>query len=463
MIARYWKHAGLFLLTVSTAPALAQESKPADPWTLQEALGDPEGLKVTGSVRVRYEALGNQFRPGLDKNDDIISLQTRIAAEYDTGPIRIGGELIDSRVYAADAGSSVGTGEVNAFELVQAYIGADFGELFGAGTDASLDAGRFVLNLGSRRLAGRNNFRNTTNAFTGAKFSFSGKAGEQLTLFYTMPQTRLPGDKGSILDNDVQWDREGAELVFWGGFLNKPKLAGATDVDLYFYALDEEDTASRATRDRTLYTPGARIYRNPAPGALDYEFEYAYQFGDISTSSAANAPRQDVSAHFLHAEIGYKFDSPWQPRIALEYDLATGDKPGGSYGRFDSLYGPRRFDYGPTGIYGPLGRNNISSPGMRLEVKPSKRWDGFLFYRAAWLDSATDSFASTGVRDATGQSGTFGGHQIEARARYWLIPKALRLDTGGAALFQGRFLENAPNANGFGNTIYGYIDLTASF
>lgn len=463
MIARHLLVPGALVLAGWTAPAWAQDKEVNTPWTLQEALGDPEGLEVSGSMRVRYEALANQFRPGLDENDDLISIQTRIAAQYDTGPIRIGGELIDSRAYDADAGSSVGTGEVNAFELVQAYIGADFGSVFGEGTAASLDAGRFVLNLGSRRLVGRNNFRNTTNAFTGAKFAFSGRDGEQLTLFYTYPQQRLPSDKASILDNDVEWDREGDELTFWGGFFSKPKLAGSSNLDLYFYALDEDDTATRSTRDRHLFTPGLRVSRDPSAGKLDYEFEYAYQFGDISSSSAANAPRQDVSAHFLHAEVGYQFAGAWQPRVALEYDLATGDDAGGNYGRFDSLYGPRRFDYGPTGIYGPLGRNNISSPGLRLEVKPSQRWDGFLFYRAAWLDSPTDSFANTGVRDATGLSGSFGGHQIEARARYWIIPKALRLDTGAAALFHGSFLKNAPNSNGFGDTLYGYVDLTASF
>lgn len=463
MIARHLLSTGAIALVFWSAPALAQDSDKGEPWTLQEALGDPEGLEVSGSVRVRYEALANQFRPGVDQNDDLISIQSRIAAEYDSGPIRIGGELIDSRAYDADAGSSVGTGEVNALELVQAYVGADFGDVFGTGTSASLDAGRFVLNLGSRRLAGRNNFRNTTNAFTGAKFEFIGQDREQLTLFYTYPQQRLPSDKASILDNKVEWDREGDDLVFWGGFFSKPKLAGSTNLELYFFALDEDDTVARSTRDRHLFTPGLRVFRDPSAGKLDYEFEYAYQFGDVRSSSAATASRQDVAAHFLHAEFGYQFAGPWQPRVALEYDLATGDDPGGKYGRFDSLYGPRRFDYGPTGIYGPLGRNNISSPGIRLEVKPSKRWDGFLFYRAAWLDSATDSFASTGVRDATGASGKFGGHQIEARARYWIVPKALRLDAGAAALFHGRFLESAPNSNGFGDTLYSYVDLTASF
>ena len=36
----------------------------------------------------------------------------------------------------------------------------------------------------------------------------------------------------------------------------------------------------------------------------------------------------------------------------------------------------------------------------------------------------------------------------------------LRWETGGAVLFNGRFLDQAPNANGFGDTVYGYIDLT---
>ncbi|MBO0749135.1 MAG: alginate export family protein, partial [Porphyrobacter sp.] len=92
--------------------------------------------------------------------------------------------------------------------------------------------------------------------------------------------------------------------------------------------------------------------------------------------------------------------------------------------------------------------------------KPSKRWDGFVAYRALWLDSATDSFAFTGVRDPSGASGKFAGHQVEARARYWLVPKMLRLETGGAVLFNGRFLDSAPNANGFGDPLYGYVDLT---
>jgi hypothetical protein len=448
--------ASLLALALSASPALAND----EPWTLEEALGNPEGLKVSASIRTRYEALHNQFRPGLDKNDDLVTIRTSIAAEYDGGPIRIGGELVDARAYFGDPGSSISTGEVNALEPIQAYLGADFGAVFGKGTTSSLDAGRFVLDFGSRRLVARNEFPNTTTAFTGAKFEWRGAAKERLTLFYTFPQQRLPDDKSSLLDNEVKWDHEGDELVFWGGFFNKPKIAGAANLDLYFFGLDEDDTAKLATRDRHLFTPGLRIFREPASGKLDYQLEYAYQFGRIRTGTSAAAPWQDVSAHTLHAELGYQFAGAWQPRLSAFYDFGSGDRAGGRYTRFDGLYGSRRGDWGPGGLYGPLGRSNIRSPGVRLEAKPGKRLDGFIAYRANWLDSATDSFASTGVRDPGGTAGKFAGHQVEARARYWLVPKMLRLEAGGAVLIDGGFLRNAANSNGFGDTNYGYVDLT---
>jgi hypothetical protein len=458
MIVRLISGASLLALALVAKPALADDKD--TPWTLEKALGDPDGLKVSASIRTRYEALHNQFRPGLDRNDDLVTIRTSIAAEYDSGPIRIGGEVVDSRAYFGDPGSSIGTGEVNALEPIQAYVGADFGALLGKGSTTTLDAGRFVLDLGSRRLVARNDFPNTTTAFTGAKLEWRGAGKERLTLFYTMPQQRLPDDKPSLLDNKVKLDREGDDLVFWGGFFSKPKIAGAANLDVYFFALDEDDRPGHATRDRHLFTPGLRLFREPAAGKLDYQFEYAYQFGRISTGTAAGAARQDVSAQTLHAELGYQFPGAWQPRLVALYDYGSGDRPGGKYTRFDGLFGSRTSDWGPGALYGPLGRSNISSPGFKLEAKPTKRLDGFIAYRAAWLATSRDSFASTGVRDATGASGKFAGHQIWARARYWIIPKMVRFETGGAVLFDGRALKRAPNANGFGDTVYGYADVT---
>jgi hypothetical protein len=460
MIARLTLLAGAAGIALASPGSARAED---EPWTLHDAIGAPDNLRISGSARIRYEALTGQFRPGLDENDDLITLRASLFAEYDAGPLRIGAELIDSRGYDADSGGAVGTGEVNALELVQAYVGADLGDALGNGSTAKLDIGRFTIDLGSRRLVGRNNFRNTTNAFTGARFDWRGAGREQVSLFYTLPHTRLPSDKASILDNEVEWDRETFDLAFWGAFVNLPGIAGRANLDLYFLALDEDDSRDLATRNRELYTPGLRLFREPQAGEWDFEIEAAFQFGNIRTGTAATALRQDVSAWTVHAEAGYQFAGAWAPRISFEYDQATGDEPGGQYGRFDSLYGPRRPDWGPTGIYGPLGRANIRSPGVRLEAKPNSRWDGFVAYRAAWLDSRSDNFAFTGVRDPEGDASRFAGHQIEARIRYWVVPGLLRLDAGGAVLFQGRFLESAGNANGFGDTLYGYADLTLSF
>src|SRR4029079_14126352 len=143
----------------------------------------------------------------------------------------------DSRAYFGDTGGSISTGEVNALEPMQAHVGADFGPMLGKRTTSRLNIRHIVLDLGSRRLVARNDFPNTTTAFTGAKFEWRGAGKERLTLFYTYPQQRLPDDKASLLDNKAKLDREGTDLIFWGGFFNKPKIVGSTSLDVYFFAL----------------------------------------------------------------------------------------------------------------------------------------------------------------------------------------------------------------------------------
>ena len=74
------------------------------------------------------------------------------------------GELWDSRVSGDKAGTPLLTGEVNRFELIQAYyVEWKPTAPFGRDTNATIQAGRFLLNLGSRRLVAADDYRNTTN------------------------------------------------------------------------------------------------------------------------------------------------------------------------------------------------------------------------------------------------------------------------------------------------------------
>jgi len=127
------------------------------------------------------------------------------------------------------------------------------------------------------------------------------------------------------------------------------------------------------------------------------------------------------------------------------------------------LFGMRRAELAPAGLYNAVGRANLLSPAIRIETIPSRRLDAFAAYRPLWLASRFDSFSTTGVRDPSGASGRFAGHQVEARLRYWLVPKRLRLEWSGLFLGKGRFLRNAPNAPAGGNTLYNSFNATISF
>jgi hypothetical protein len=421
-----------------------------------------DGFKLSGAFRLRYEAIDGQARTGFDSEDTLLNLRSQIRADYGTGPVHIVAELFDSRAWGADPGTPLTTGEVNTFEPVQAYIAADLGSVFGKGTKTSLTAGRFMLNLGSRRLVAADDYRNTTNGYTGVRADFSAPGSIKATFIYTLPQARRPDDAASLRDQSAELDKESLDAVLWGGLASKAKVAGAATAELSFFHLGERDAPGRPTRDRSLNTLGGRLHVEPKPGNIDYEFEAFYQFGRIGTSTAATAAPQDVSATFVHARIGYTLPTSWSPRLSFEYDRASGDNPGGSFGRFDTYYGMRRADLAPAGLYNAIGRANISAVGLRLEAAPTKKLDWFVAYRPMWLASSTDAFSTSGVRDATGAAGDFAGHQIEGRVRLWLIPNRLRYEINALVLAKGRFLREAPNAPSGDLTRYASFSLTAS-
>ncbi|HEY0043823.1 MAG TPA: alginate export family protein [Allosphingosinicella sp.] len=442
------------LLLAAAAPAAAGP--------LQDAVGAPEGFTLKAGLRSRSEAIDNQFRPTGPESDALWSLRANIFAEYDFGAVRIGAQLIDTRAYFGKHNSTGwSTSEVNALELSQAYVGID---AKAAGGDLAVKAGRYVFSLGSKRLIDGEGARNTVNAFTGAIANWKGKGGDKITAFWSMPHIRLPEDVALIRDNAVEWDLETSDLQFWGAHLSHP-LGKLGSVELYGLGLDERDSDSRQTSNRHLFTPGARAVRAPKAGQYDWDVEAAYQFGSIrATRSAADRRDLAVSAGFIHAEAGRTFEGGWAPRVSVHYDLATGDKRNTrTYNRFDTLYGSRRSDFGPVSLYGPVSRANLVSAGLRLDVAPSKRLDASLMVRELWLDSRTDAFASTGVRDARGLSGSHAGRQFEGRVRYWIIPEIIRADLGAAWLDKGRFLAEAPNARNTGDTRYAYLDLIFEF
>jgi hypothetical protein len=449
---------------LSAAPA-ADAAEDPDPWRLSKALRLPEWLEISGQHRTRYETLDDTFRAGRSGGDQMLAFRTMLRADVKLNGAGVTGELIDARQALADEGSPIDTTMVNTVELLQAYLSLDLESVLPAAGTNQIRLGRQTLDVGSRRLVARSNFRNTISAFTGALWQWQITEGPLLRAFYFLPVTRQPRDAPSLLDNEVEFDDESFDRQFWGLHSEWTSLPWGATGEVYLFGLHEEDSDAE-TRNRQLYTPGLRLSRRPAKGAWDFDFETVVQLGESRATDAPDDMRDlDHFAHFHHAEVGYTLEHSWSPRVSLLYDYASGDDDpdDGQNNRFDTLYGDRTFEHGPSGIYGAFNRSNIQSPGYGLSIRPVSGIELRVTHRLYWLASSTDAWTTSGVRDPSGESGSFIGHQLEGRLRWEIVPDNVRVELGGAQLFAGRFMEEAPNSNGQGDCTYGYVALELRF
>jgi hypothetical protein len=188
--------------------------------------------------------------------------------------------------------------------------------------------------------------------------------------------------------------------------------------------------------EQKLGTVGGRIYRLPKTGSPDYEMESAWQFGKNG--------RLDHNAYFFHGETGFTFGSIWKPRISLHYDYASGDRDPEDTrsGQFNTLYGARSFEYPPTGIFGPIFRSNMDTPGIRVALSPAASLRIVSMYRAIRLAQARDAWVGSGLKDPTGSSGKSIGQNFETRLQ-WQIKDYFNLELGYSHFFKGSFLHQA--------------------
>ncbi|MEO9130507.1 MAG: alginate export family protein [Sphingomonas sp.] len=425
--------------------------------TVAPARAEDGALKLDATIRIRGEAIDNHFRPGVVGSDAALFFRTNLFAEYNTGPLRIAAEIQDSRAYFERRHGSVSSNEVNALEPIQAYVAIDLAQR------ATLQLGRFTMDLGSRRLVARPMWRNTSTSFTGARFDWKSTGGDKLTAFWTMPQTRLPDDSEGVHDNKVALDRERSARQLFGATATKAGVMGGI-AELYSYRLVERDAPGFATRNRRLWTSGIHFARPAKAGRIDYDVEATWQTGTTRLSTAASdLVDHRVSAWLVHGTIGKTFAGGWTPRIAINADYASGDTSAAGYGRFDTLFGDTVFEFGPPDLYSAVTRSNLVSVELRAEARPNKRTELMASVRPLWLASATDSFANTGVRDPAGSAGHYAGTQLDTRIRYWIRPDRIRVSAGAATLFKGRFLQTAANAPATGDTHYGFLETTLSF
>ncbi len=430
----------IIMLTLSCQSSAQSDNSP---WRLDDALSTPHWFSLSGIHRTRMENLNNQYRNNFNGGDQALVFRTNVFAKLNFDRIRFTGEMMDSRATLTDSGTPLNTTIVNPLELLQAHVEIPFENFLQIGSKSTIRGGRITMDVGSRRFVARNRFRNTINGFTGIDWKWNSANNESLRLFYTLPvQRRVSGD---IQDNDARIDKEHKENRFWGVYVSKQNLLPDINGEAFIFGLHEKDISGELnTRNRRIYTPGFRLFKKPAKNQFDYQVETALQFGE-SRSSATATQDLDHFAYFYRFEAGYSFDVAWSPRLLLQYDFASGDDDpnDADNNRFDTLFGARRFEYGPTSIYGAFARSNINTPGIRLKLKPANNIDSFFALRGFWLASNDDIWTTAGFGNAAGQSNSYIGTQIEARVRWNIAPKNILLEAGAAHLFAGDIMDAA--------------------
>lgn len=395
-------------------------------------------LIVHGSERIRVESMSGQFRPFGPEQGTVTLVQSRVLAKYRSGPFTIGGEIMDARAYGEKPNTTLKTGSVNVFEPVQYFLKYRMGNLLGTGSRSTLEIGQMRMHLGSRRLVNSPRFRNTTDTYLGVRLDRHGADGSRLTLFWTLPTQRLPDSRQAILDNAFALDRNSFSRQFAGIFYRRP--AGKTRLELFGYYLSETDSPGHPTRNRHLFTPGFRFYTTKPKGRVYGQFEGMLQFGTAHrTAAPSDTTSHAVWAQAFHAELGYTFDAPSTPRIALVADYGSGQGGGDRITRFDQLFGAIFPDFAPPGLYGPMKWANVLAPGINFFIHPGKLriWAK---YRLMLVPRRNDFFGRTHIRSGPGR---LAGNQFFIRVRYPLT-RHIRFQAGAALLIKGPFLSHAP-------------------
>jgi hypothetical protein len=423
----------------------------------------PSWLYVSGSQRIRYESLNNQFRSQGQGSDQQVALRSLLAIGIKSSDFNLVIEAGDSRAFLDDNGSPLSTSMVNPVELIQTYLMWEHQNLFEKGGQSSLRVGRLTLNVGNRRLVARSKFRNTMNTFSGTEWKYETKQGNELQMFYTLPVNRAPDDASDLKNNHIEYDRPSGRAHFWGVSYTDKSLIQSHELTVFSLGLHENDSKKNATSNRDLITTGIVVKKPRKVGHFDYLVESVYQFGESRKSKKAT-DKVDLEhfAHFHRAEIGFSVPVSYTPRVALEYDYASGDSNGndGRNERFDSLFGARRFDYGPTGIYGPFKRSNLNSIGLRITARPSRFTEFMSSYRGFWRASKSDAWVASGISDVTNVAPRFLGQQLEVRMRWKILPHTLHLELGSAYLRTGKFSRIIEPKTSDKNIYYGYAQVS---
>ena len=387
------------------------------------ASSDEIAFDVSGSFRVRYESLNNPIFPtsstAREQSNQRLSTRFIVNSTVSYQNLAATIEIRDSRVFLDENDPTLTANQVNTLEPTQFFITYKPERESSLYEVSAIKVGRMELDYGSRRLLAKTAYRNATNSYDGIVVE-ARVADWQVHGVYVLPVSRFPTDSESLDGNERAFDKSFSERKFFGVYA----ASKDNNVKLQSYWLKEDDSEALATKNRDLYTLSVD-YTQPFDNGLITNIEVVGQTGtSYQTASANDTVEKDVRAYMLFGYVGKQITDNTFLRAEVDYISGDNDTSDDTISDFDTLYGVRRFDFGPTDVYQAMPRRNLKAVGLRSVSKPAKAHNIMLGYKAMWYQKAPQDVDS------------FIGHQVEARWRYQVRPE-LRLVLGGAYLKKG--------------------------
>ncbi|MEQ1852250.1 MAG: alginate export family protein, partial [Chthoniobacteraceae bacterium] len=411
--------------TPTAVTAIARDRRRRDPQDRRTGATARRGHRGRApSPRVRRrDGGGARAEPGLD-TPLLIRTRAYLGIHDVLDPFRFAVEFQDSRRYGSRFEPD--NRDINEFDLTGLYADLYFREALGRDAlnhprPLSLRAGRMNFEFLDRRLLGNNQWRNNANTFEGFRITLGHEANDwQLDLLAVQPLLRREYDFDRPVDG--QWVY--AAIGHWR------RWSEIITLEPYYLGLMQDERPGVA--ERRIHSAALRGY-GVVPGTrFDFDFDAVFQFG-------TDAGRTHRAFGFT-GEIGYTFPHPWHPRLSAFYGYASGDRdPDDDRSeRFERFYGFAR----PWSANDYIQWENIHAPKARLEIQPRENFRMDAGWSWYWLASDTDRWNVADLRDPTGRSGSFMGHEFDARAR-WTVNRHIEAILGYAHFTPGGFTRNA--------------------
>jgi hypothetical protein len=395
-------------------------------------------LSLGGQARYRYDYFNNpSFGPGNNDEDGfhlqryLLHMDAHLNAHLRTF-VQVDSAFVDGRVGGgryADA---------DHFDLQQAFFDVKTSEE--SKPYAFLRLGRQELIYGAQRFVSPDDWRNVRRTFDGARFSVS-IPNDTIDFFITRP----------VLVERDQFNNDDNGTVF-SGIYNVTALPdlipnAGSKVELYLLALNQTRD-STAHVDAGTYTLGSRFYTKP--GAVDFDVEADYQFGDRESSS--------ISAWSLATEAGYTFESvELSPRASVGLDIASGSIDPAD--RFNQLFPPT---YNYLGHIYLFGRTNLVDVHGGLDLHLTKSLTLFTAQHIYWRENSNDALYNLSgvvVRADNGSDASYVGNEFDIVLN-WQIDRHLSAYLGWGHFFAGDFIQQTGAAE---DVDFVYASMTYTF